>query len=240
MGIIGTRGFVGLVDAIGLLRNSKSWTARDQKGMVAWMTAYLTWLQTSKIGTGEGNASNNHGTFYDTQAAAIAAFVGKTELAKNLIATAREKRITKQIEPDGKMPRELQRTKSFSYSVFNLRALTDLACLGQNLGIDLWHFQTSDGRSIHKALDFMAPYVSPENKWPYQQIDKPNRGSLAILLLRAETEYPEAHYETALKDFGTGELPSDEERFLFKTGPIEIKSAKASGVRQNSASQETE
>src|SRR5665213_1546791 len=116
MGIIGTRGFVGLVDAIRLLKNSKSWTGEDQNGMVAWMTQYLDWLQTSKIGRGEGDATNNHGTFYDTQVAAIATFVGKTALAKEIITSAREKRIAKQIEPDGKKPRELQRTKSFSYS----------------------------------------------------------------------------------------------------------------------------
>jgi hypothetical protein len=202
------------------LKNSKSWTAADQKGMVDWMTHYLDWLQTSKIGTGEGNATNNHGTFYDVQAAAIAAFVGKTDLAKEIITNAREKRIAKQIEPDGKMPRELQRTKSFGYSAFNLRALIDLASLGQNLGIDLWHYQTSDGRSIRKALDFMAPYLDPESKWPYQQIEKPNRGSLAALLLRAAPEFPDAHYQTFLEKAGTKELDSSEDRLLFKTGTI--------------------
>jgi hypothetical protein len=231
MGIIGTRGFVGLVDAIGLLQNSSAWTAADQQGMIAWMTAYLNWLQTSKIGTGEGNASNNHGTFFDTQAAAIAAFIGNTNLAREIIINAREKRIAKQIEPDGKMPRELQRTKSFGYSVFNLRALTDLACLGRNLGVDLWHFQTSDGRSIRKALDFMAPYMSAEKKWPYQQIEKPNRGSLAILLLRAAPEYPDAHYEAALKNVAAEDLAANEERLLFRTAPIPDRSVRADSAR---------
>lgn len=216
MGIIGTRGFVELVDAIRLLQRSKSWTDADQKGMVAWMSQYLDWLQTSKIGTGEGAATNNHGTFYDTQVAAIAAFVGKTDLARNTILTAREKRIARQIEPDGKMPRELQRTKSFGYSAFNLRALEDLAALGQNLGVDLWHFQTADGRSIRKALDFMAPYLNPEQKWPYQQIENINRGSLATLLLRAAPEFPEAHYEEMVRNAGASELSSSEDRLLFK------------------------
>lgn len=219
MGIIGTRGFVGLVDAIGLLQNSRSWTETDQKGMVAWMTAYLHWLQTSKIGIGEGDATNNHGTFYDTQVAAIAVFIGNAQLAKDIINNACEKRIAKQVEPDGKMPRELQRTKSFGYSVFNLRALTDLACIGQNLGIDLWHFQTSDGRSIRKALDFMSPYVSPDRKWPYPQIDKPSRESLAILLLRAEPQYPTAHYDGLLEGAKLNDLASDEECLLFRMGP---------------------
>jgi hypothetical protein len=220
MGIIGTRGFVGLVDAIRFLKSSKSWTAADQQGMVDWMTKYLDWLQTSKIGIGEGNATNNHGTFYDTQIAALAAFVGKTDLAKKIITAAREKRIAKQIEPDGKMPRELQRTKSFGYSAFNLRALIDLASMGQNLGIDLWHYQTADGRSIRKALDFMAPYVDPKSKWPYQQIEKPDRGTLAGLLLRAAPEFPEAHYETFLEKADTTRLASSEDRLLFKMGTI--------------------
>lgn len=220
MGIIGTRGFVDLVDAVGLLSNSKSWTGVDQRGMVAWMTAYLNWMQTSKIGVGEENATNNHGTFYDTQAAALAVFVGKTDLARKIISAAREKRITKQIEPDGKMPRELGRTKSFGYSAFNLRALEDLASIGQNLGIDLWHFRAGDGRSIRKALDFMAPYADPSRQWPYQQIEKANRNALGILLLRAAPEYPDANYESALKDLQTSELLSSQDRLLFKLGPI--------------------
>ena len=113
-----------------------------------------------------------------------------------IILTARDKRIAKQIEPDGKMPRELQRTKSFSYSAFNLRALVDLASLGQNLDIDFWHYQTPDGRSIHKALEFMAPYGNRDNKWPYQQIDRPDRGSLdQCSLLRAEPQFPGNDFE---------------------------------------------
>ena len=220
MGIIGTRGFVDLVDALCLLKNSKSWTEADQQGMVAWMTQYLNWLQTSKIGMGERDATNNHGTFFDTQAAAIAAFVGKPDLARQFINDAREKRIAKQIEPDGKMPRELQRTKSFSYSVFNLRALENLASIGQNLGIDLWHFQTTDGRSIRKALDFMAPCLDPAHKWPYQQITEPDRGSLALLLLRAAPHYPDAHYETVLTNIPPHDLAESEEHLEFKMGTI--------------------
>lgn len=233
MGIIGTRGFVGLVDAIRLLRNSKSWTEADQKGMVAWMTDYLHWLQTSRIGTGEGNATNNHGTFYDTQVAAIAVFVGNNSLAREILANARQKRIARQIEPDGKMPRELQRTKSFSYSVFNLRAMTDLACIGQNLGVDLWHFETPDGRSIRKALDFMAPYMNRDNKWPYQQIERPNRESLAILLLRAALDYPDAHYEAIVSQANIRDLRANEEFLLFKMGDIQSKKLNSSGPSEN-------
>jgi hypothetical protein len=221
-GLIGARGFVQFVDALALIEGSKAWTPADQKGMVDWMTDYFTWLRTSKIGISEGDASNNHGTFYDTQAVAIAMFLGKDDVARQIVTTARDKRIAKQIQPDGSMPRELQRTKSFGYSLFNLRALEDLASLGQNLGIDLWHFQTPDGRSIRKAMEFMAVYADSTQKWPRQQIGEFNRGGIGPLLLRAAPQYPEAQFESRLRFFTADTLAPNRERLIFRTAPLDV------------------
>src|SRR5207245_1273846 len=110
---------------------------------------------------GELDAKNNHGTYCDTQAAAIALFLGKNDMARDIVSQAREKRVARQIEPDGREPLELVRTTSFGYSMFNLHALMDLAGLGRAVDVDLWHFQTKDGRSIVKAAEFMAPYADP-------------------------------------------------------------------------------
>ena len=192
-GLIGARGLADLVDAIGLLAGSKSWTTNDQQGMTAWVDDYFQWLTTSKIGRGEDAASNNHGTFYDVQAVSLALFIGKTDFVREKLLQARETRIANQIEPDGKMPRELARTLSFNYSLFNLRAEMELATLGRSGGVDLWHYQTADGRSILKAVEFMAPYADPKREWPYQQINQPNRNELGELLLRAAAEFPESN-----------------------------------------------
>src|SRR2546430_8990530 len=51
-GIIETRSFVGLVDAIGMLERSSGWTDTDGRRIRAWMSAYLGWLGTSEIGRG--------------------------------------------------------------------------------------------------------------------------------------------------------------------------------------------
>jgi hypothetical protein len=175
-GLISARGLVQLVDAIGLLENSKTWTADDQKGMTLWFTEWLHWLTTSKIGQGELSAKNNPGTYCEAQAASIALFLGKTEMARDIILQARAKRIATQIEPDGRQPLELARTTSFGYSMFNLRALMELADIGRNVGVDLWHYETKDGRSILKAAEFMAQYADPKVKWPFQQIHPASRG----------------------------------------------------------------
>jgi len=219
-GLIGARGLADLVDAIGLLAGSKSWTTNDQQEMTAWAADYFQWLTTSKIGLGEDAASNNHGTFYDVQAVSLALFIGKTDFAREKLLSARTKRIASQIEPDGKMPRELARTLSFNYSLFNLRAEMELAALGRSAGVDLWHYQTADGRSILKAVEFMAPYADPKREWPYKQISRPNRNELGELLLCAAAEFPESKIMDALKFYKAEDFADSPARLYLKMAQL--------------------
>jgi Alginate lyase len=215
-GLISARGLADLVDAIGLLAGSKNWTPNDQQQMTAWAADYFEWLTTSKIGLGEDEALNNHGTFYDMQAVSLALFLGKTDFAREKLLAAREKRIAQQIEPDGKMPHELVRTLSFNYSLFNLQAELELAALGSRVGVDLWHYHTADGRSILKAAEFMAQFADPNRAWTYQQLHRPNRHDLGELLLRVAAEYPESDLKTALKFFRPQDFADDTERLYLK------------------------
>ena len=160
--------------------------------MTAWAGDYFRWLTTSKIGRGEDAAANNHGTFYDVQAVSLALFIGNTNYAREKLLAARQQRIAREIEPDGKMPRELARTLSFNYSLFNLQAEMTLADLGRAVGVDLWHYQTADGRSLLRALEFMAPFADPQRPWPFQQIHPEHRSELGELLRRAAVEYPDS------------------------------------------------
>ncbi|MEI9955599.1 MAG: alginate lyase family protein [Ferruginibacter sp.] len=158
-GLIDTHNLPQVVDAIGLLRSSKQWKQSDEQGMKQWFSSYLHWLLNSKNGKKEAESKNNHGTFYDMQVVTIALFCGETDVADKKLQTEFA-RIANQIETDGKQPLELERTLALGYSIFNLEAWSLLATAAETKGVDLWHYQTADGRSIKKAIDYLLPYVT--------------------------------------------------------------------------------
>ena len=122
-GIIDTRHFIRVLDAVALLKETGAWSDEDQAALAAWMKQYLEWLQHDPQGEDERNGHNNHGTWYDAQVATIAMFVGEREVARKDRRIAKENRIGRCIEPDGSQPEELARTKGLHYCVFNLSAI---------------------------------------------------------------------------------------------------------------------
>jgi len=199
IGLIETRGFTRVVDAIGLLKGSKALTADDERNLKEWFGKFLQWMLDSKNGREEAAAKNNHGTYYDVQVTSFAMFVGRLDLAKQVLETAKQKRIAAQIEPDGRQPLELARTKAWSYSNGNLDGLMQLAILAGRAGVDLWNFQTPDGRGIRRALDFLTPVALGEKKWDYPEIGggvKPE--TLFPLMRRAALVFKDKSYQTMM------------------------------------------
>ncbi len=198
IGIIESRSLLGVCEAVGLLSGLKTWTAADQAGMRAWLAAYLDWMRTSQKGRDEDAAKNNHGTWYDLQVIELALFLGDRKLAVDTLERVKTRRIT-QIDPDGRQPLETARTNGWGYSNGNLDGLTQLAVLGDRVGVDLWHFKTADGRSIRGAIDFLLPYAVAGKKWEYQQIGGFKAGELEHTLERAAAAYSDPSYAAAAK-----------------------------------------
>ena len=183
-GIISTRRLVDIVDAARLLAGSPSWTARDREQFQAWCAAYATWLQTSRNGREESGALNNHGTWYEAQLAALLLYTGRQDEAKTRLEKAKV-RLAAQIEPDGRQPLELARTRSWSYSVMNLDGWFTVARLAKEAGVDVWNYRTGDGRSLRGALDYLIPFAGGAAPWPYAQITPFASNDLVPLLDQA-------------------------------------------------------
>jgi hypothetical protein len=191
-------GMTGLIDSVGLLAGSKSWTEADQRGLQQWFTQFVQWMQESKNGRDEAAAKNNHGTYYDLELTMFALFIGKNEIATNVIRAVPAKRIARQIEADGRQPLELARTNAWGYSTGNLRGLISLAQLGDKFGVDLWHYETADGRSIRKALDCLVAFATGEREWLAGRSGEPSLQSLANPLRVAATKYSDPKFKELL------------------------------------------
>jgi len=202
-GICDGRG-IGLIDSAGLAESllpammHLPLSNDDLAGLQKWFSEFLTWMVTHKNGLSEARTKNNHATAYDVQIVTYAMFIGREDVARAVLEGVPERRIAPQIEPDGQQPLELARTKGLSYSSMNLILFLALAERGRILGVDLTAFETSDGRSICKALDWVRPFWMGQT-WTHQQIDVfPNDRALKALRLAAHL-YGDDRYEADIK-----------------------------------------
>ncbi|WP_373331301.1 alginate lyase family protein [Salmonirosea aquatica] len=193
IGIIDSRELYRVIDAAILLQTSKSWTAANHAALKNWFSDYLTWLTTSPIGLDEADEHNNHGTYYDVQVVASALFCGREDVAKKQLDTTKA-RLASQLQPDGSQPHELARTLSWNYTNMNLYGFMVLARLAEHVSVDLWNYQTADGKGIHKAIDWLIPYLGNEKEWKYQQIKARPYDLTGSILKEAARKYKKTDY----------------------------------------------
>ena len=177
------------------------------------MPRLCPWLRTSDSGKKEAAATNNHGCWYDAQVAALALFSGQTDLACEVLEASKHVRIDCQIQPDGSQPRELARTKSFGYTIYNLRALCTLAHLGDRVGVDLWHYHSADGRSLRKAVEYVLPYADAKQAWPHPELHF-KRSDLLDLLEQARPLLDEKQFQQLRGQFPPEEVAPSRGRLL--------------------------
>jgi hypothetical protein len=194
-GLIESRQFLRVLDASGLLAGSESWTAADEEKLKAWFRDFLNWMRDSERGDDERSAENNHGTWYDAQAAAYALFIGNQERAARILNRAKHTRFEEALDREGRQIHELTRTKSLDYSLFNLDALMHLALLGERADLHLWKSHFSHGRGLPRAVEWLAPYAAGTKDWPHKQISPVKAERVAILYRRAAVVYNREDYE---------------------------------------------
>jgi hypothetical protein len=165
-GIIDTLHLVEVARAASILA-PKMLNAQDNAALKAWFSGYLDWLGNSDHGKAERDTKNNHAMCWALQAAEFARLVGDDTIRNEVYRRYREILLPDQLAEDGSFPKELARTKPYSYSIFNFDVM---ACLCQSLkGLtpDPVAFQLAGGRGFSKAAEFIYPYLKDKSAWKW-------------------------------------------------------------------------
>lgn len=161
-----------VITALQIFDNAKVLPYETKVQMKSWLEYYLNWLLTDKMAIEAGNTGQNHANHYNHQIVGLLIYLDRKEEAKKIIERAKYDRIAAQILPDGKQPKEMGRTRSVHYAALNLWSLIELTFIGRSLDIDLWNFETQDGRSLKQAFNYLSPYIKTPKKWPFKEISK--------------------------------------------------------------------
>ena len=169
---------IGIIDGLHLVEAARSAqiiadvpeiNSNDIETVKEWFRDFLTWISTHEYGLAEMVHPNNHGTTWAVQAAAYALLVDDDEIIQFCKTRFKEHLLPSQMGPDGSFPLELNRTKPYGYSLFNLDAMGFLAQILTLAGEEnLWSFTLEDGRGLEKGLEFLFPYIKDKSLWPYE------------------------------------------------------------------------
>ncbi|MEM9983598.1 MAG: alginate lyase family protein [Bacteroidota bacterium] len=167
IGIIDAIHFMEVVQSLQVLATQGQINSAEMAGFRRWVANFLTWLTTHPYGLDEMVHPNNHGSWWNAQVGLYANFVGADSIAAACRDRFTSDLLPRQMAQDGSFPLELERTKPYAYSLFNLDAFAMIGLILSNEEHDLWAFGTPEGKSIRLGLEFMAPYLADKSTWPY-------------------------------------------------------------------------
>ena len=210
-GIVDTHSLVPVADSIALLDSLGALERTDSQLLRGWFTAYLLWLLESDNGRLESTRPNNHATAYDVQTSVFARLGGNHYVARRILGAVPEHRIGFQLEQGGKQMWEIARTSAFAYSVVNINLFLTLGLLGTSYEIDLLGYQSADGRSIRRSLEFLIPFALAEEEWRWERhrFEETAGNRFAGVLLKAAHAFGEPRYREVAGRF----VHVDGERF---------------------------
>lgn len=164
-GIIDSLRIIEIPPAVEVMEKSPAFPSEVVAGLKQWFSDYIHWMRTSKNGIEESNASNNHAVAFWLQIAVFARFTDDSQDLADCRQHFKDVFVAKQMAADGSFPRELARTKPYGYSIFQLDNMATLCQVLSTPDDNLWQFQSPNGRSMRKAMEFMYPYLADKGKW---------------------------------------------------------------------------
>jgi hypothetical protein len=200
-GVIEMRNLTRITDAIALIEPSGAWTKDDRSAFRHWLEQYCDWLVHTKQSIDETSTENNHMSWRDVQLVQFSLVLGNAAHARALLQQEVSRLLEMQVKSKGEQARELVRTDSLGYSLFNLEALFRLAILGDYVGVDCWNITAKDHGGLYAALDYLAPYTDPGNPWPEDEVRPADRTRLLPLLAEAYAQNKDIKYKSLLAKF---------------------------------------
>ena len=194
IGIIDTIHLIEVVKSILVLQELGYLKKEDFAGFKDWFNQYVTWLTTHEYGLDEKDHGNNHSTWWAAQVAAFADLAERPTIMEDC-RNQYKKLLTAQMDKNGGFPDELERTKPYNYSLFNIEGYVALAEIASTPSDNLWNYETENG-TLKKAIDFMLPGIQDKSKWSYPK-DVQHFNELPIQsasLLLAGLAYDNAEY----------------------------------------------
>ncbi|MCC5927341.1 MAG: alginate lyase family protein [Bacteroidetes bacterium] len=168
IGIIDTVHLIDVAQAANILAQSPYVSQFDIEAIKTWFNAYTVWLKTHPYGIEEMNWRNNHGTWWHAQVAAFASLTGDEESLEFVRERTKSILIPNQMSDDGSFHYELERTRPYAYSFFNINGMVLLAHILEIEGLGIWDFELEDGRGMKKAVDFIHHYTRHKEEWPFE------------------------------------------------------------------------
>ena len=168
---------IGIIDTIHLMEVAQGILAMENANFVDkdllaavknWFAQYLEWLMTHPYSQDEMEAENNHGTCWVMQVASFAKLTDNQKLMDFCRERYKIVLLPSQMAVDGSFPLELERTKPYGYSLFNLDAMATVCQILSTPTNNLWEYETPEGKSIRKGIAFMFPYVKDKASWAYE------------------------------------------------------------------------
>ena len=176
-GVIGvsTGRSYGIIDTLHLVEVARAasivapaiLSTEENAALKDWFRSYLAWMKTSEKGKTERDALNNHATCWALQASEFARLIGDGVTREEVHRQYTDVLLPGQLGADGSFPKELTRTKPYSYSIFNFDVMAALCQSLKATGADLFAFRLADGRGVCKAAEFLFPYLKDKSAWPY-------------------------------------------------------------------------
>jgi hypothetical protein len=219
IGIIDTRDIARVIDAVGLIEATRSWTDADHREMLAWCRDFLAWLLTSKNGGEERAAKNNHGTWYDAQTAALAMFVGDTALARRTVSQSVPQRFAAQVLASGEHPQESARTRPLHYTLFDLEPFERLAEIGRHVGVDFWRWTAPNGATLQQSARFVAQFTDSTKHMPTPDVTPVRPEEFLLPLRRAVQVFGDPVVAAAIERLPRNVVEADRSRLLYPDVP---------------------